>query len=117
MRLFGLGLIVLSSSAANAQNGDPIWMIAAEAKVASAMRDSGSAQFINVTRQGHIVCGNVNAKNGYNGFAGSMRFAIVYSPTNSAKSPFSGAKDDESVIFATDRATSDLIVQLCQGQY
>lgn len=116
MKLFVFA-VVLIGTAAQADDAVPIWKLQAEAKIAADMRDSGSAQFSDLTRRGHTVCGSVNAKNGYNGFAGSMRFAIVSVTPGSAKNPFNGVRDSEEVVFATDPATADLIIEICRGQY
>jgi hypothetical protein len=51
----------------------------AEQKVASLLRDPSSAQFRNVRHRvsetgANIVCGEVNAKNAFGGYAGFQRF-------------------------------------------
>ena len=57
-------------------------MSAAKEAVSAQLKDPGSAQFKNVKYiellggQENIVCGSVNARNGFGGFVGHTRFVV-----------------------------------------
>ncbi len=73
---------VSTSGSASSHGAEPwrddAWADEMKAAVASRMKDPGSAQFRNVkTYHGSgspIVCGEINAKNGYGGYGGFERF-------------------------------------------
>lgn len=57
-------------------------LLAAQAQVASSLKDPGSAQFRNVEIKpygyGKVVCGEVNAKNSYGGYVGFAKFVASH---------------------------------------
>lgn len=62
-------------------------------EVSKHLKDPSSAEFRNLTRQGSAICGEVNAKNGFGGYAGFTAFILVegqsllLAPNTTKKSP------------------------------
>lgn len=51
----------------------------AQVKVRELLRDPESARFRNISRYGDVVCGQVNSKNGFGGYAGFSDFSYEIS--------------------------------------
>jgi hypothetical protein len=49
---------------------------AAYAAVLARMKDPDSAKIMNMHRVGEYVCGEVNSKNGFGGYAGAKKFSV-----------------------------------------
>lgn len=72
------------------------WIESATAAVAERMRDPGSAQFREITFRSlngvddYVVCGEVNARNGFGAYAGFTRFIVIAGepPMIADKDPF-----------------------------
>lgn len=72
------------------------WIEQATAAVAQRMRDPGSVQFRDITHRSlngvddYVVCGEVNAKNGFGAYAGFTRFIVIAGepPMMKDKDPF-----------------------------
>lgn len=75
-RLFGRALIfaVLMNPGCSSDRPDP-GVMTAQAKVRELLRDPESARFRNITRHGGVICGEVNSKNGFGGYAGFANFS------------------------------------------
>jgi hypothetical protein len=58
--------------------GDPT-IVKARTAVSKSLRDPPSTRFESVVRKPEAVCGLVNGKNAYGGYAGNTRFAYVIS--------------------------------------
>jgi len=72
---------------------------AAKAAILKKLKDPGSAQFSGFSTErspalGDMICGMVNAKNGYGGYAGARGF-IYYPARSKAVMIMSGDTDDE----------------------
>ncbi|HAD84247.1 MAG TPA: hypothetical protein DCG71_05325 [Brevundimonas sp.] len=72
-----IGLVLLGLTAC--QSAEKQMIEDAQAAVAAKLRDPSSAQFRNVRHRvaetgADIVCGEVNGKNGFGGYAGFQRF-------------------------------------------
>jgi hypothetical protein len=52
--------------------------------VRDVLREPDTAQFRNVVDHGHVVCGEVNAKNGFGGFTGFQDFYVIGKPPRRA---------------------------------
>lgn len=68
-----------ASSKINDPTQQQLWISATQRAVKSQMRDSGSVKFRNTTFHAYqgrvpVVCGEVNAKNGFGGHSGFQRF-------------------------------------------
>jgi hypothetical protein len=50
---------------------------AAQATVSAELRDPGSAHFSGLGYHKGVVCGRVNAKNGFGGYSGDRRFIVT----------------------------------------
>ena len=76
-RLFGRALIFavpMNLGCSGERQTDPAVMTA-QAKVREMLRDPESARFRNITRHGGVICGEVNSKNGFGGYAGFANFS------------------------------------------
>lgn len=71
-----LSLLVAACSANNEARD------AARAQVTATLKDPGSAQFRNEAMKGHVLCGEINAKNSMGGYVGFSRF--IGTPTQHA---------------------------------
>lgn len=54
-------------------------VLAAQEKVRELLRDPESARFKNISRHGDVVCGEVNSRNGFGGYAGFADFSYEIS--------------------------------------
>jgi len=54
----------------------PDQIAAAQSRVAAELKDPSSAQFRNVEQVGDRVCGEVNARNSFGGYAGFQQFYV-----------------------------------------
>lgn len=69
-----LASLLISAGCSPEPEMDPAVSIAEE-KVRELLRDPESARFKNISRHGDVVCGEVNSKNGFGGYAGFSQFA------------------------------------------
>lgn len=81
---FGFGLLMHLISGEPLSGGPPTdgdYRVSARAAVESVLKDPDSAQFgdliVRDTAQGKVVCGTVNAKNGFGGFTGHEPFFVL----------------------------------------
>ena len=84
---------------------------AISSSTAAALKDPESAQLKNVQltpeKSGFLVCGEINAKNGYGGYTGFSKFAGIY---------FIGAKDGKPIalIVAIDSGDERVADKMCE---
>lgn len=73
--IFGAALIGLATAESCAAGVDDLAMEAVRSK----LRDPDTAKFEGVVATPNGVCGRVNAKNGYGGYAGAIPFSVKLS--------------------------------------
>lgn len=55
---------------------DAVLIDKAHAAVLATLKDPDSAKFTEVVRVGDYVCGRINSKNGFGGYAGASKFSV-----------------------------------------
>lgn len=95
----------------------------AKETVKNRLRDPESAEFRNLTtistgQTERVVCGEVNARNGFGGFVGFTKFVVIFTQSgDSARRSPALLASDRIAPGATSGASADAIELACSGRY